>query len=104
MSVDNESWEKITIVPLGNEQYALKSAYSERYLYIPREGAYQTVKSIYTIGALNVPFNIIPVENGKVVFKSAMWGNYLRANFGNNVRLDSQTSIDEWEKFTLIPV
>ena len=104
MTVNKQSWEKITIVTAGNGQYALKSAaHGNRYLRVPGAGAYKTINTQTYIGSWE-KFIILPTDSGKVVFKSAKWGNYLRANKGNNVRLDTQTYIAAWEKYTLIPV
>ena len=103
MTVNQASWEKITIVPLGNEQYALKSAaHGNRYLRVPGRGSYRTINTQTYVGGWE-KFYITRLSNGKVVFKSVQWGNYLRANKGNNVRLDTQTYIGGWEQFTLVP-
>jgi hypothetical protein len=103
MTVNKLSWERITIVPLGNDQYALKSAAHRRsrYLRVPGGGRYRTINTQTYVGAWE-KFYITRLSNGQVVFKSVQWKNYLRASRGNNRPLNTQTSVGGWERFTLV--
>jgi len=104
LTTNKRSWEKITIKNLGNDQFALKSAkHGERYLRVPGQGRYRTIDTQTYVGGWE-RFYMNRLSNGQVTFKSVQWGNYLRANSGNNARLDTQTYVAGWEKFTLIPV
>jgi hypothetical protein len=72
MTINKDSWERITIKPVCNNQYALKSAFNgERYVKV------------------------------KVAFKSAGWGSYLQAHQGNDAKVFTQTYIWSWEEYYL---
>ena len=96
------SWEKITIKPVGNNQYALKSAaHGERYLKVNGSGASKTVDTQTFVGSWE-RFYVEKKSNGKYAFKSVPWGNWLRAHPGNPGKLDTQTGAWSWEQFNLI--
>jgi len=104
LTTNRASWEKITIKPLDNNQVALKSAaHGERYLRVPGKGASKTIDTQTFVGEYE-RFYMNRLSDGQVTFKSAQWGNYLRANSGNDAKLDTQRFVGSWEKFSLIAV
>ena len=104
LTTDKLSWEKITIKPVGHNQYTFKAAaYGKRYVKINGSGASKTGETQTFVGSQE-KFYIEKKANGKVAFKSAQWGNYLRIQPGNNAKLDTQTGAWSWEHFNLIRV
>jgi len=105
-----KSYEKITLRPICDlkdcDSYAIQSAtHGERYLHVSGSGSIKTKTHVNNL-EYGEQFEIIRNANVpmKVSFKSVRSGNFLRANKGNNAKLDTSSEMRSYEIFTLIPV
>lgn len=109
LSNTRDDWAKISLKYLGgNNMYALQPAADPygRFLDVPGKGRNKRVASNLYRGPGSVlrsmVFYMNELRDGRVTFKSLAWRNYLKADMRNNI-IDTQTFVNTWEKFTLVP-
>jgi len=71
--------DNVYIRSLGNNEYAIQSAWLESYVRVPKSGNFHTVNTQTYVGSYE-RFYITCFDNGDVAFKSKKHGNYLREN------------------------
>jgi hypothetical protein len=93
----------IELIPVGSDKYAIKAQVGDNdlYLRIPKGEAFVQAQAQGYVTDEEL-FYIEDVGDGKVAFRSAKFGNYLRGSWDQVV--DTQTYFAKWEKFLLEPI